>query len=139
MAENSENLRLLTFSVGEIDYAADILSVTDIIEVPKITFVPKLPEYIRGVINLRGKVIPVLDFAKRFGAEDEKYDGHSCIIVCVVHGNAVGFLVKSVGDVIDVFSSQLSENPNRKSFVDAVVTTQAGLLQLVNLNEIVDA
>lgn len=137
---DTENIRLLTFFTGGEGYAADISIVTNIIEIPEITFVPMLPDYIKGIINLRGKVVPVMDLAVRFTGSADEYDSHSCVIVFELRGSAVGFLVKNVGDVIDVHPEQISETPDKKSFVRAVVTAQENVYyKLIRPEEIVEA
>lgn len=139
--ENSaENIRLLTFFVNGEQYCADISTVTDIIKIPPITFVPKLPDFIRGVINLRGKVVPVGDIAMRFGMESEDYDDHSCVIVFSIRGTSAGLIVKRVGDVIDVTQQQIAPNVSQTSFISDIVTTEEGtFLKKINLSEIAEA
>ncbi|MBP1572525.1 MAG: purine-binding chemotaxis protein CheW [Oscillospiraceae bacterium] len=139
--ENSaENIRLLTFFVNGEQYCADISTVTDIIKIPPITFVPKLPDFIRGVINLRGKVVPVGDIAMRFGMEPEDYDDHSCVIVFSIRGTSAGLIVKRVGDVIDVTQQQIAPNVSQTSFISDIVTTEEGtFLKKINLSEIAEA
>lgn len=139
MAGEAENIRLLTFVTGGEKYAADISAITDIIEIPPITFVPMLPGFIEGVINLRGKVVPVIDLARRLNVSEEKYDRHSCIIVFSIQSTAVGFIVRRVGDVIDVIPAQISPTPDLKSTVRAVVTTEEGYYKLIRQEELVEA
>lgn len=90
--------QLLTFSCGEQVYAFDIISVTDIIELPEITKLPLVAEHILGVMNLRGKVVPVMDFAGRMGFPPPEYDEHSCIIVVDCEGSLLGIKVPKVID-----------------------------------------
>lgn len=139
--ENSaENIRLLTFFVGEEQYCADISIAHDIIKVPAITYIPRLPEYIKGVINLRGKVVPICDLALRFGVEGEEYDDHSCVIVFSIRGTQVGFLVKRVGDVIDITEKQICPTVNERSFISHIVTTEEGsFVKKINLEEVFEA
>ncbi len=134
----NENIRLLTFSCGDEEYAIDISIVTNIIEIPEITFVPMLPDYIKGLINLRGKAIPVIDTALRFYGECDEYDRHSCIIVYEIKGSSLGLIVQSVGDVIDVSNSCISGTPGKKGFVSAVVNTGDGLYKLIRPEEIAE-
>lgn len=134
-----DSIRLLTFFTGSEGYAADISMVTNILEIPEITFVPMLPEYIKGIINMRGKAVPVFDLALRFSGKADEYDSHSCVIVFAVRGSNVGFLVKDVGDVIDVLPEQISGTPDRKSFVSAIVTAEENVYyKLIRPEEIVE-
>ena len=101
---------------------------------------PKLPDFIRGVINLRGKVVPVGDIAMRFGMEPEDYDDHSCVIVFSIRGTSAGLIVKRVGDVIDVTQQQIAPNVSQTSFISDIVTTEEGtFLKKINLSEIAEA
>ena len=76
--------KLLTFSLGSEGYGVSILKVKEIIGMMDITPVPKTPEFIKGVINLRGKIIPVMDLRTKFGMEPQEYDERTCIIVAEV-------------------------------------------------------
>lgn len=138
--QDNDNIRLLTFYTGGEGYAADISVVTNIIEIPEITFVPMLPPYIKGIINLRGKVVPVIDLAMRFSVSEEEYDSHSCVIVFKIRGSSIGFMVKNVGDVIDIHEGQISGTPDKKSFVSAIVTAQDNVYyKLIRPEEIIEA
>lgn len=138
-SNDHESIRLLTFYTGGEGYAADISAVTNIIDIPEITFVPMLPDYIKGIINLRGKVVPVIDIAVRFSGSAEQYDSHSCIIVFTVRGSSVGFLIKDIGDVIDVAPEQISDTHDPKSFVKAIVSMENDVYyKLIRPEEIVE-
>ncbi|MBW2303883.1 MAG: purine-binding chemotaxis protein CheW, partial [Deltaproteobacteria bacterium] len=88
-----------------------IRHVTEIIGIQKITAVPDMPEFVKGVINLRGKVIPVLDMRKRFVLEEREYDERTCIVVVNVSGGAVGLVVDSVNEVADIPQEQIEPAP----------------------------
>ena len=90
MAENTTGLRsaytadgieILFFNIGESIYGIEIKYVNEIINIEQITVVPKLPDYIKGVINIRGKVVPIISVRNRFGIEEIPYDDRTCIIV----------------------------------------------------------
>jgi purine-binding chemotaxis protein CheW len=103
--------KYLVFSLAEEDYGLSIRDITEIIGVQRITDLPDTPHYVKGVINLRGKVIPVIDVRIRFGIEPEEYTERTCIIVVNIRGNAVGLIVDSVAEVIDIPASQVEEPP----------------------------
>jgi len=107
--------KYLTFSLGDEDYGLGILKVREIIGVMEITAVPHTPDYIRGVINLRGRVIPVLDLRLKFGMEPKEYDERTCIIVVEVQGKTgpvqVGMVVDSVSEVLNISADEIEPPP----------------------------
>ena len=110
--EDTQRDKYLTFAVGQEDYGIDISHVTEIIGIQKITQVPDLPPYIKGVINLRGKVIPVMDVRMRFKMEQREYDDRTCIIVVDVNGAAMGLVVDTVKEVVDIPQGQIELPPD---------------------------
>jgi len=110
--EDAQKDKFLTFTVGKEDYGLEIIHVTEIVGIQKITEVPDMPRYIKGVINLRGKVIPVMDVRRRFQLEDGDYDDRTCIVVVTINSTAVGLVVDKVREVSDIPSSQIEPPPN---------------------------
>lgn len=110
--EDGQRDKYLTFAVGKEDYGIDISHITEIIGIQKITQVPDMPVYIKGVINLRGKVIPVMDVRLRFGMEEREYDDRTCIIVVDVRGAAIGLVVDTVKEVVDILPGQIELPPD---------------------------
>ncbi len=119
----SEAGKYLTFTLGREEYGLKILKVREIIGLMKITAVPRTPEYIRGVINLRGKVIPVVDLRVKFGMEHVEETDESCIIVVEVMKNdeavPMGVLIDAVSEVFDVGGEQIEDPPSFGKTVDA--------------------
>jgi purine-binding chemotaxis protein CheW len=109
--EDTQKDKYLTFTVGREDYGIEIYHVTEIIGIQKITDVPDLPGYIKGVINLRGKVIPVMDVRARFKMPEREYDDRTCIVVVNANGTAVGLVVDTVKEVADIPASQIELPP----------------------------
>jgi len=109
--EDTQKDKFLTFRVGDEDYGIEIRRVTEIIGIQKITAVPDMPEFVKGVINLRGKVIPVLDMRRRFSLEDRDYDERTCIVVVDVAEAAVGLVVDTVNEVADIPEEQIEPAP----------------------------
>jgi purine-binding chemotaxis protein CheW len=105
----------LTFSLGNEEYAIEIKHVTEIIGIQKITHLPDLPEFLMGVINLRGKVIPVIDVRRRFGFEPRAYDERTCINVVRINDVTVGLIVDSVSEVLDIPAEQIDPAPEVRS------------------------
>ncbi len=109
--EDTQKDKYLTFHLAGEDYGLDIAFVTEIIGIQKITDVPDMPDFIKGVINLRGKVIPVMDIRLRFNMAAKEYDERTCIIVVDLNNNAVGLLVDEVREVVDIPETQVQPPP----------------------------
>lgn len=99
--------KFLTFFIGEECYGLEIRHVTEIIGMQKVTSVPDVPAYLKGVINLRGKVIPVMDVRLRFGLPARAYDDRTCIVVIHVEAHTVGLVVDTVSEVLDIGFAQI--------------------------------
>lgn len=105
--EDTQKDKFLTFQVGTEEFGIEICYVTEIIGLQKITDVPDMPIFIKGVINLRGKVIPVMDVRTRFKIESREYDDRTCIVVVNINDKAVGLVVDRVSEVVDIPESQV--------------------------------
>jgi purine-binding chemotaxis protein CheW len=102
LEEDTQKDRFLSFRIEKEDFGIEIKYVTEIIVMQKITEVPNTLPFIKGVINLRGKVIPVMDIRERFNLETRTYDDRTCIVVVDVNETAVGLIVDTVNEVIDI-------------------------------------
>lgn len=100
--EDTQKDKFLTFSLGSEFYGIEIMYVTEIIGIQVITEVPELPEYIKGIINLRGKIIPVMDVRLRFKKQSREYNDRTCVVVVDMNGMFVGLIVDSVSEVISI-------------------------------------
>ncbi|MDH5477046.1 MAG: chemotaxis protein CheW [Nitrospinota bacterium] len=103
--------KYLTFTLGDEEYGLEILKVREIIGLMEITSVPQTPEFIKGVINLRGKVIPVIDLRLKFGMEEAVATEETCIIVVDIVEMLMGILVDTVSEVVDVPASNIEPPP----------------------------
>lgn len=112
--EDTQKGRYLTFGLGKEVYGIEIAHVTEIIGIQSITELPELPEYIRGIINLRGKIIPVMDVRLRFKKEFRAYNDRTCIIVIDIGGTAIGLIVDSVAEVLSIEAGNIVEPPKLK-------------------------
>ncbi|MGD9779240.1 chemotaxis protein CheW [Methanomethylovorans sp.] len=97
---SEELLQLVVFQLGEEEFGLEIMQVQEIIRIPEITRIPHSPDYVKGVINLRGKIITVINLDTRFGMEQKVHDDNSRIIVAEVDENVVGMVVDSVSEVL---------------------------------------
>ena len=111
----TDDQKLLTFSLGGEGYGVSILKVKEIIGMLEITPVPRTPEFIKGVINLRGKIIPVMDLRLKFGMDQQEYDERTCIIVAEATLNGsqrlIGVVVDMVSEVVNISSEQIEPPP----------------------------
>lgn len=107
--------KYLTFTLGKEEYGVGILKVREIIGLMEITAVPHTPPYIKGVINLRGRVIPILELRVKFGMDHENFTERTCIIVVEVQGQAttvqVGMIVDSVSEVLNITEEEIEPPP----------------------------
>jgi len=106
-----EMIQLVTFMLGEEEYGVNVLSVREIIRLPEITRVPNTPHYVEGVINLRGKVIPVMSMRKRFGLDMQDFDSRTRVIVMEFADELMGFLVDAVSEVIRISPDEIQPPP----------------------------
>ncbi|MDF2890698.1 MAG: cheW4 [Clostridia bacterium] len=109
--EDTQKGKYLTFNIGTEFYGIEIKYVTEIIGIQVITEVPELPEYIRGIINLRGKIIPVMDVRLRFKKTFREYNDRTCIIVVDIKDISVGLIVDSVSEVLNIPERDIVEPP----------------------------
>jgi purine-binding chemotaxis protein CheW len=104
--------KYLTFGLGVEEYGLEILKVREIIGLMSITGVPRTPEYVKGVINLRGKVIPVIDLRLKFHMPEIDHTEETCIIVVDVGGLEVGIIVDRVSEVLDIVADDIEDPPS---------------------------
>lgn len=104
-------IQLVTFRIGEEEFGVDILAVQEIIRMMQITMVPRAPEFIEGVINLRGKVIPVINMRTRFNKPALSQDANTRIVVMELENKIVGFLVDGVSEVLRIPESTVEDPP----------------------------
>ena len=136
-----ESLQLVTFEVAEEEFAVDILAVHEINRMMELTRVPQAPNEIEGVINLRGKIIPVMDLRKRFGLPSRDRDDQTRIIVVEVDGRVIGFIVDRVRQVLPISRSIVEPAPDMVATIDSQFISGVGklpdrLLILLDLNQL---
>lgn len=123
--DNIEDM-YLNFGVSKEEYAVGIMDVTEIVGMQKIIEVPDVPGYIKGVINLRGKVIPVMDIRLRFNLAEREYDDRTVIIVLDVQGTLTGLVVDRVNEVLELPPEQITPPPYRAGAKDNSVIAGMG-------------
>lgn len=127
--QDDELLQLVTFSIGEEEFGVDILKVQEIIRTMEITKVPRAPEFVEGVINLRGKVIPIIDLRRRFGLDFKTHDKDTRIIVIEINNIVVGFVVDAVSEVLRIPANTVEPPPPVVAGVDSDYISGVGKLQ----------
>lgn len=114
--------KYLTFRLGDEDFGIEILKVQEIIQMQQITRVPRVSDFIRGVINLRGKVIPVIELRKKFGQEPCEDTAETCIIVVEVETFdkpiTMGIIIDAVKEVVEISATQIEETPALGTGID---------------------
>ena len=126
--QDAELQQLVTFSIGEEEFGVDILKVQEIIRTMEITRVPRAPEFVEGVINLRGKVIPIIDLRMRFGLTSREHDKHTRIIVIEINNMVVGFVVDSVSEVLRIPANTIEPPPPVVSGLESEYISGVGKL-----------
>lgn len=151
MEENSSTAKayvadgneVLFFTIDDTIYGIEIKYVNEIIGIEQITIVPKIPDHIKGVINIRGKVVPVISVRKRFGVEEVPYDDRTCIIVLEFDdGNQVGIIVDRVREVIVVDKDAISKTPDAKNvnanhYIKSIINLDSGVRLLLDCDKLI--
>lgn len=133
--------KYLIFSIGKEEYGIEIKYVLEIIGIQVITEVPHVPNYIRGIINLRGKVIPVVDVRLRFEKEFKEYDDRTCIVVIDIKNMYIGIIVDRVSEVVNIKEQQISQPPelnknSKNKYIQGVAKVEDGIKLLLDCNEL---
>ncbi len=116
--EDTQHGRFLTFALGKEVYGMEIKYVTEIIGMQAITVVPEVPIYVRGIINLRGKIIPVIDMRLKFKKEPIPYGDRTCIVVIDIDEVSVGLIVDQVTEVLTIPDEDIAPPPSNKTGID---------------------
>ncbi|GAA3406611.1 chemotaxis protein CheW [Paenibacillus hodogayensis] len=139
-----EELKVIVFSLAQEQYGVEVDKVRTIERMQPLTRVPKTPPFVKGVINLRGVVVPVIDLRGRFGLEEADYTDNSRIIIVAVKEMEVGMIVDTANDVVDVDSEAIEQPPEivggiRAKYLRGLAKLGEGrLLVLLNLEEVLN-
>jgi purine-binding chemotaxis protein CheW len=137
--------KYLTFSLVDEEYGIGILKIKEIIGMLPITSVPQTPEFVKGVINLRGKVIPVMDLRLRFGMPPIEYSERTCIIVVEIAGQAgtvqIGIVVDAVSEVLNIKRDDIEETPTfgtklNTGYILGMAKMEGGVKILLNIDQV---
>lgn len=140
--------KYLTFTLDEEEYGIGILKVKEIIGMMPITSVPRTPEFVKGVINLRGKVIPVIDLRLKFDMGEISYTERTCIIVVEIDSKEgtvlIGIVVDSVSEVLNIQESEIEETPAfgtslNTEYILGMAKIQGGVKILLNIDKVLSS
>jgi purine-binding chemotaxis protein CheW len=141
--------KYLTFNLQRESYGIDVLVVREIIRLTSITAVPQMPHYVKGVINLRGKIIPVIDLRLRFGFGDVKDTDQTCIIVVQVklpdgRSTQMGVIVDAVEEVINLTAGDIEETPDfgakiQTDYIIGMAKVKGVVKTLLNIDRVISA
>jgi len=135
---------LLSFRVGEQEYSVDIMSVREIRGWSKATPLPRAPAYVRGVINLRGTVLPIIDLAGRLGLPKGEDNARDVIIVVCVSDQTVGLLVNAVSDILTLPLTEMQQPPemaadDAQTFISALTIYENRMIRVLDLESVLPA
>lgn len=136
-----ELIQLVSFNLDQEEYGVDVLKVREIIRMPIVTRVPNTPYYVEGVINLRGKVVPIICMRKKFGLTEAENDKQTRIMVMDMDGELMGFIVDAVSEVIRISGSEIQPSPAvvaggiDQECIAGVINQAERLLVLLNLEK----
>lgn len=118
-ASREATREVLVFVLGEDEYGVDILKVHEIRSYEKVTAIPGSPAYLKGVVNLRGIIVPVIDLRVKFGMAEPRYDSFTVVIILRIARRVVGIVVDGVSDVVALAASEVKSTPQLGSLVDS--------------------
>ena len=138
------DLELLSFRIADQEYSVDIMSVREIRSWTRATSLPHAPDYVRGVINLRGSVLPVVDLALRLGIDAGEPHERSVIIVVDMEGRTVGLRVDAVSDILSVPATELQTPPELLSdqsegFIRALTIVEGRMIRVLDVRRVMPA
>lgn len=140
-SQRDELIQLVSFMLADEEYGVEVLKVREIIRMPTITKMPNTPSYVEGVINLRGKVIPIISMRNRFGLMESENNSQTRIMVMDVAGSLTGFIVDAVSEVIRIHSSEIQPPPSMvvasgigQEFITGVFNHQERLLIIMDVD-----
>ncbi len=140
--------KYLTFTLADEEYGIGILKIKEIIGMMPVTTVPQTPEFVKGVINLRGKVIPVMDLRLRFGMEAINYTERTCIIVVEIEGSSgtiqIGIVVDTVSEVLNIKGKDIEDTPIfgtklNTDYILGMAKIEGGVKILLDIDQVLNA
>lgn len=133
--------QFVTFSVGDEEYGVEILRVQEIIGYQGFTKIPNVPSFVKGVINLRGSVVPVIDLRLKFNMAEKDYDKFTVILILEVKDRVIGIIVDAVSDVVSLLESEIQPTPDfssgiRADFISAMGRKDDKLIIILDVDKV---
>ena len=142
-AHDGDTLQFITFRVGEEEYGVNIMSVREIKGWSETTRLPNAPEYMKGVINLRGVIVPIFDLRLRFSMGETEVTKTHVVVIVSMDGRDIGILVDAVSDILTIFDKDIQPIPDiddsmHAEFLQGLVTVETRMVSLLSLEKLFD-
>ncbi len=136
-------LKVLTFIVGDSTYGIELELVTEIVGIQPITEVPEVPAAVKGIMNLRGRIVPVIDIRSKFGWEETPYHDRTCIVILEVLDQVVGLIVEAVSEVVAIPRREILQPPGfhgnaQDSYIKGIVRIGDQIKMILDCNRLLD-
>lgn len=144
MAAKEATREVLVFVLGKEEYGVDILKVQEIRGYEKVTPIPSAPDYLKGVVNLRGTIVPVIDLRVKFALPEARYDEFTVVVILRVAARVIGLVVDGVSDVLDLKASDVKPTPQFGSLIDSaflagVATREERMVLLLDIEKLLSS
>ena len=142
-----QDRQFLTFKLADEQYGLAVLQVREVLEIPRITKVPRMPNFMKGVINIRGSVVPVIDLRLKLGLAEVERSVHSRVVIIEIKTGLdeiiVGILVDSVQEVVEIIQTNIVPAPQigttiESAFISGIATVEQGFIIIVNIDHVFD-
>lgn len=139
--KSGEENQFVTFKIGSETYGVEVLKVQEIIGMTTITPVPNTMEFMKGVINLRGSVVPVIDMRIKFKMEEKEYDAFTVVVIVEVNNRLIGMIVDTVSDVVDIPINSIQDTPHftakiETDFIKGIGQIEENLVIILDVDHI---
>ena len=140
----SDSREMLVFRLGSEEYGVDILKVQEIRGYEKVTPIPRSPDYLKGVVNLRGAIVPIIDLRVKFGMANPAFDSFTVVIILRIAGRFIGLVVDGVSDTVDLSAGEIRDAPGLGAMVDSaylagVATKDDRMILIVDIEKLLSA
>jgi len=140
-ARHSKNWEFVAFRTADQDFCVDIQMIREIRGWTKVTILPHAPDYVLGVINLRGSVVPIVDLAARLGLPSLEPQSRHVIIIAIINSQVIGLLVEAVSDIVGIDPENIQATPDvasetTKAFVSGVIAIEGRMIRLIDLDKV---
>ena len=143
-SKHDESMQLVSFTVGDEAYGVNIAKVQEIIRMPEITHLPQTDDYIKGIINLRGNIIPIIDMRMRFNMSETQYSDITRVIVLSIQEKLIGIVVDSVSKVLEIAANEVEDAPDiinglSKEYINGVGKIDDNMIIILDTDKVLTA